>query len=117
MRLINARLDEPDHDIAFWRPRAFAGHILTAALGALVTIAAGLNTASWQVPHWRWLGPLFHRQNVILVLGAAITIISAWQTFYNHRARWVGYASAAERLRALAARVEYSSPTGAPETP
>lgn len=107
-RQIAARLRELDSDVSFWRPRAFWGHISIAALGAAITVIAGLKV---QGPvSAAWVPAVFAtRENWILVFGAAITIISAWQAFYNHRDRWLNYAACSERLRALQGRVEFES--------
>jgi hypothetical protein len=103
---ITARLNELDGDVAFWRPRAFLGHISIATLGALITVIAGLKTSAWTPPGW--MPQIFlERENWVLVFGASITVISAWQAFYSHRDRWLSYAASAERLRALLAKVEF----------
>ena len=105
---IGARLAELDEDVSFWRPRAFAGHIIIAGLGALITVMAGLKSGGG--PFLKWVWPvLLVRENWILILGATITLGSAWQAFYNHRDRWLNYAASAERLRALLTKVDYEA--------
>ncbi len=101
--------------MSFWRPRAFVGHIAVAVLGAMITLIAGLNVSGWTPPSSAVLRVILQRQNLILILGVMITVVSAWQAFYNHRERWVGYASIAERLRTLLAKVEFKSRPGAPQ--
>jgi hypothetical protein len=97
-------LNELDSDVSFWRPRAFFGHISVAGLGAVISVIAGFNSKDWVTPWW-----VPEKQNWVLVFGALITVISAWQAFYGHRDRWLSYAAAAERLRALLARVDFQS--------
>lgn len=102
-------LQDSDEQVAFWRPRAFLGHIIVAALGAVITLLAGLNLTGWPIPESAVVRAIFHRQNLILLVGVFITVVSAWQAFYNHRERWVGYATLAERLRGLQAKVDILS--------
>jgi hypothetical protein len=112
---VSGRLRELDEEVSFWRPRAFVGHIAVAVLGAMITLIAGLNVSGWTPPSSAVLRVILQRQNLILILGVMITVVSAWQAFYNHRERWVGYASSAERLRTLLAKVEFKSRPGAPQ--
>lgn len=102
-RQISERLYELDGDVSFWRPRAFAGHVSIATLGALITLFAGVKSPDWSAPSWV---PtlLLEKQNWILLFGSLITVVSAWQTFYGHRDRWLSYAAAGGRLRSLLAR-------------
>ncbi len=46
-------------------------------------------------------------QNIALVFSALVTLLAAWDTFYNHRGLWVRYTETVNRLRDIEARHEY----------
>ena len=101
------RITELNQDVSFWRPRAFFGQICIASLGALISVLAGIKGELPQTIT-AWLPSILNdRNNWILLLGAVISIVGAWQAFYNHRDRWLTYAAGKERLRALLAKVEF----------
>src|SRR5262249_11791207 len=104
--LINRLKEETDRldgKVRFWWPRAAWGQIGTAIVGALITVIAGWK-GEIQWP-WGFQTTFLQKENAILVLGAIITGISAWQAFYSHRDRWIGYSSCANKLRVLSERL------------
>lgn len=42
-----------------------------------------------------------------LVLSASITLLSTWDTFYNHRGLWVRYTGTVTELKAIRSKLEY----------
>lgn len=83
---------------------------LTVSLAALVTVLLG----------WKVSGstpPLF--ANIALVLGAAITVVSAYEAFFDPRALWVRETVVSARLRDLKRDLAYtvaSAKEGEPDT-
>src|SRR5689334_6541408 len=52
----------------------------------------------------------FH--NVALVLSAVVTMLSAWDAFFNHRALWVRYTTIAAELKAIRSHLNYATVGG-----
>ncbi|MEV6206292.1 SLATT domain-containing protein [Kitasatospora sp. NPDC051914] len=80
------------------RKRAFGLQISTVGLSAVITVLLGVQVGE---PARQWLA------DVALGLGAAITVLAAWQTFFSHRALWLQRADTVHRLGALERRLAF----------
>jgi ABC-type multidrug transport system fused ATPase/permease subunit len=79
--------------------KAFLSKILSISFSTLTTILLG-----WQgVPD----KTLITVKNVALLLSACVTIVAAWDAFFNHRELWVRYTSTANRLKAIQSDLNY----------
>ncbi|SRR6266567_772802 len=106
MATIQKRIRDLENDVGFWRPRAFGGHFSVAILGAAIIVIAGIQgPAPAFFAHLPSV--LTHRNNWVLVLGAIITGVSAWQGFYRHRDKWVTSDTAAKKLRAFLTKLAF----------
>jgi len=61
------------------KARSYAVSLSSAALGALVTIALGVTTASWA----DWL------KNLALICGALIAVVNTMGTIFAYRELWI----------------------------
>ncbi|PBC76890.1 uncharacterized protein DUF4231 [Streptomyces sp. TLI_235] len=80
------------------RKRAFGLQISTVSLSALITVLLGVQVGE---PTRQWLS------DVALGLGAAITVLAAWQAFFSHRALWLQRSDTVHRLAALDRRLAF----------
>jgi len=48
-------------------------------------------------------------KNSALVLSALVTLLTAWDAFFNHRALWVRYTRTVTELRGIQSELEYVS--------
>ncbi|WP_030276486.1 SLATT domain-containing protein [Streptomyces sp. NRRL B-24484] len=92
------------------RRRAFALQISTVGLSAVITVLLGVQVGE---PTRQWLS------DVALGLGAAITVLAAWQAFFSHRALWLQRSDTVHRLAALERRLAFhrAGPAGADPEP
>jgi hypothetical protein len=79
--------------IAFWL------RIAIVAFSGAITVLLGLQVAE-QISRWF--------SNVALVLGAAITVLSAVDAFYNYRALWIHRTIHLNNLNDLRRRIHYA---------
>jgi uncharacterized protein DUF4231 len=86
--------------------RALAFKLSITGLGSLTTVVLGFQSA--------WERELLH--NVALVLSAIVTLLSAWDSFFNHRALWVRYTTTASELKALRAQLAYITAANDPDS-
>ncbi|MEU2626778.1 SLATT domain-containing protein [Kitasatospora sp. NPDC007106] len=80
------------------RRRAFGLQISTVSLSAVITVLLGVQVGQ---PARQWLS------DVALGLGAAITVLAAWQAFFSHRALWLQRSDTVHRLAALERRLAF----------
>src|ERR1051325_489012 len=107
---IGHRVLELHKKVKFWRRRAFAARIITAVLGAVISVIAGWKGTFPFSSIWTCLPTIFHgKDDWILIFGALVTVLNAWSAFFNHRDLWVSNAAATDRLRALLARLRFES--------
>jgi hypothetical protein len=78
--------------------KAFSLKIIAVAFAAAITVLLGLKTDEKQAKYF---------QNVALVLGAAITYLSAVDAFYDHRTLWVRRTVTVTRLQDLKRAFEF----------
>ena len=79
--------------------KAFWSKILGISLSTLTTILLG-----WQGVEGK---NLIIIKNVTLLLSACVTILAAWDAFFNHRELWVRYTSTTTRLKAIQSDLNY----------
>jgi hypothetical protein len=78
--------------------KAFSLKIISVAFAAAITVLLGLKTDEKQAEYFR---------NIALVLGAAITYLSAVDAFYDHRTLWVRRTVTVSRLKNLKRAFEF----------
>lgn len=78
--------------------KAFSLKIIAVALAAAITVLLGLKTDEKQAKTF---------QNIALVLGAAITYLTAVDAFYDHRTLWVRRTVTVTRLQDLKRAFEF----------
>jgi len=95
-----------DHSVKWFRDarrrnrrNAFLLRFGTAALSAATTVVLGLQGFET----YRVL-----LKNVALILSASVTVIAAWESFFNHRELWVRYTATLGLLRGLQSDLEYA---------
>lgn len=78
--------------------KAFWLRILGTIFSAITTILLGLQGVDgWSVVI----------KNFALFLSAFVTVISAWDSFYNHRGLWIHYKAIHTKLETLEASLKY----------
>ena len=77
--ILDARIQRLHHSVAWYRRRFFITQMSTVVLSGAVTVLAGLKNA--------WITDAV-ASNSILILGAMITIVSAWGAFFAPRETW-----------------------------
>jgi hypothetical protein len=70
----------------------------TVVLSAIITIATGLKSSFLSTAAG---------SNLVLVLAASVTVLSAWGAFFSPRDFWLLSAETYGRLRALKAKLEF----------
>lgn len=84
--------------VSWYRGRYYVTTMSTVVLSGLITVIAG------------WKPDLGNgANNVILVLGALSTLVSAWGAFFSPREAWLLYATTLGRLRGLQAKIDFRS--------
>jgi len=81
------------------KKKAFLSKILSISFSTLTTILLG----------WQGLTnpTLTVVKNIALLLSAVVTILSAWESFFNHRELWVRYTSTLTRLKTIQSDLHY----------
>lgn len=95
---LDKQLNKRKKSSQYWRKRNIITALITTALGALITILAGLETSCWN-SHFA--------NNVILIMGALVTITSSWGYFYSPKLSWILEGEAHDKLRALKAEIQF----------
>lgn len=78
-------------------------HRWVTILGALITILSGINIECFS----NNICPNYITRFLILVLGAIITGLGAYKTFYNNRELWVKYTMTSNSLKEVKSDFEY----------
>jgi hypothetical protein len=78
--------------------KAFRLQMATVALSATITVLLGLRVGARVQPVLA---------NVALALGALVTVLAAYEAFYNHRGLWVSRTVTMHRLYELRREVNY----------
>lgn len=84
--------------VNWYRRRYYVATMSAVLLSALITLIAG-----WK-PN---LSIGVDGSNIVLILGAISTVISAWGAFFSPKESWGVYASTLNRLRALQAKIDF----------
>jgi hypothetical protein len=77
--------------------KAFALQVATVVASASITVLLGLGKADEQGL----------RQEVALILGALITVLSAFEAFFNHRHLWIVRTETVRRLERLRRKLDF----------
>jgi hypothetical protein len=97
---IEGRLRRLDEAITWYRKVHFRGQMAVVVLSALVTIVAGLKLS------FDFEGT---SSNIVLVLGALLSVISTWGAFFSPKESWHLNAKTYGRLRALQASLRFQA--------
>ena len=99
---LRAELDRQQRRFSGMRRRdkrkAYVGKMATVALSATITALLGLRVGS---------GAELVLVNVALVLGALVTVLAAYEAFYNHRGLWINRTVTVCRLYELRRQMDY----------
>jgi hypothetical protein len=79
--------------------KALIFKLTITALGGMTTVALGLQgvPATYETS----------LKNLALVFSALITLLSTWDTFFNHRGLWVRYTAASTSLKSIRAEIQF----------
>jgi hypothetical protein len=83
----------------YHKKRAFLFKIFGTGFSAVTTVLLGLQGLG--------TGALLAVKNIALFLSAGVTVISAWDTFFNHRELWVRYTASFRRLTELQTDMDF----------
>ncbi|MFG2824321.1 DUF4231 domain-containing protein [Kitasatospora sp. NPDC048365] len=97
-QLVRAELVERRRRRDWDRRRAFTLQLATVTLSALITVLLGVKVSTGAE---QWLA------NVALALGALVTVLAAWATFFSYRTVWIQRADTVHRLTTLARSIDY----------
>jgi hypothetical protein len=86
------------------KKKAFWFKMLITSFSAGTTILLGLQGLETLFPS----APTVIK-NMALVLSAFVTLFSAWDTFFNHKALWVRYTKTVTDLRSILSELEFLS--------
>ena len=98
-RQIVERLARLEASTAWYRKTHFRGQMATVVLSASITIIAGLKSLSL-------LSTI--ASDLVLILGALVTVISTWGAFFSPRESWHLSSATYGRLRSLQSRLEFA---------
>ena len=94
-----ATLDSFQRKRAQNKKKAFLVYLGATAISAVVTVLLGLQG----VPDDK----VIYIRNIALILSAIVTLLTGFDTFFNHRALWVRYTQTATQLLSLQAKLDY----------
>jgi hypothetical protein len=97
MNEIGVRTQQFHRSVKWYRSRYYASTISAVVLSGVITVIAG-----WKPTLGDW------SSNVILLLGALSTIVSAWGAFFSPKESWLLYARTLAKLRALQLRMQFT---------
>lgn len=78
-------------------------YVSTTVLAAISTIILGLDVSN--IKWFAFLG--IHAKNLALILSALITIVSAYDSFFDHKSLWVNFTNANSNLKNLKFEIDY----------
>ncbi|PKN48135.1 MAG: hypothetical protein CVU59_00205 [Deltaproteobacteria bacterium HGW-Deltaproteobacteria-17] len=91
------------------KKKAFLVYLGATAISAVVTVLLGLQG----IPDDK----VVYIRNIALILSATVTLLTGFDTFFNHRALWVRYTQTATLLLGLQAKLDYLSADEGREIP
>jgi hypothetical protein len=96
------------------KKKAVRAKVVQASAGAAVTVILGLDNTALGFSTTTDA----RLKTLALFLSAAVTIVAAWDAFFDHRSLWIRYAGVLAGLRAIRAELEYltSDPDSINET-
>jgi hypothetical protein len=103
-----------DEQISSFRTRrlrnkrmAFTLQMAGTLLSALTTVLLGVQFKEHPIDH-------FYMRNFALGFSAAVTVFSAWESFFDHKGLWVRFAKTHSQLLAIKAELDYLLSGGGP---
>jgi len=100
---LNAQIKSFDQKRMKNKRKALFLKMLATTFSVLITILLGLKGVEYLTES----SLLF--KNLPLVLSALVTLISAFDGYFNHRALWVQYTLTASNLKAIKAELDYAT--------
>lgn len=91
------------------KKKAFRVYLGATAISAVVTVLLGLQG----VPD----NKVVYVRNLALILSATVTLLTGFDTFFNHRALWMRYTQTVTQLFGLQNRLEYLTAVEGQEVP
>lgn len=91
------------------KQKAFLVYFGATAISAIVTVLLGFQG----IPDVK----VVYIRNIALVLSTTVTLLTGFDTFFNHRALWVRYTKMVTLLLSLRARVDYLMASETQEIP
>lgn len=85
--------------------KAFTLHMATTFLGAIITVLLGLNFSKLGFDKGQNIDEILRM--VALILGALVTTISAFNTFFGHKYLWINYTKTRNKLYKLTTDIDY----------
>lgn len=92
------RITRVDENKIYFRKRAYYAYISTTILAAISTIILGLNFEKFEN----------HIRIIALCLSGVITVVNAYNTFFNHKDIWIANNEALNKLRELKFDIEFA---------
>jgi hypothetical protein len=91
------------------KKKAFLVYLGATGISAVVTVLIGLQG----VPDDK----VVYIRNIALILSATVTLLTGFDTFFNHRALWVRYTQTVSQLLGVQARLDYHTAAETQEVP
>lgn len=85
------------------KKKAVRAKVAQASVGAAVTVILGLDNTALGFS----TSTDARLKALALFLSAAVTIVAAWDAFFDHRSLWIRYAGVLAGLKAIRAELEY----------
>lgn len=99
-RLLEQRLSSRTSSARWYRRANFWTQMATTLLSAVITVVAGAKAFTFELTTEQL-------SDIVLVLGALVTVTAAYGAFYSPRELWVVDSLSSNKLRALQARLRY----------
>lgn len=80
------------------RRPALVFKVLTTGLASVVTILLGIKVGNYMIEILN---------NIALIISALMTVISAWNTFFDYNELWVQYTATVDELELLKREIQY----------
>jgi len=89
--------------------KAFWFKMLITSSSAATTVLLGLQG----LEHFTMFNAPIMAKNLALLLSALVTLFSAWDAFFNHKALWVRYTKTVSQLKSIGSELAYLTSKGA----
>ncbi len=108
LQLLKDKIDKHIKNIndsrIYYRTKAFSLYISTTVLSALVTVILGLGIHDLDA----------YSKGISLLLSALITVLSAYNTFFNHKELWTANNNALNKFYELRFNIEFREQGASP---